>query len=140
MGDRGGAIAASWEDEKTVETEEQLLQLLRDQMPFHFHREPPPGYGDDTVASPEVLRYFANAGYGDFDYRPKLANVAKPTLVVVGEHDRTTPPRAARVLHEGIDGSELVVVSNAGHLSFVEEPDVYLDAVRRFLSGVTVQA
>ena len=44
------------------------------------------------------------------------------------------------MLHEGIDGSELVVVSNAGHLSFVEEPDVYLDAVRRFLSGVTVQA
>jgi pimeloyl-ACP methyl ester carboxylesterase len=140
MGDDGEAIAASWEDEKAVETDEQLKELWRAQMPFHFHRDPPAGYGDETVGSPEVLRHFANAGYGDFDYRPKLADVGKPTLVIVGEHDRTTTPRAARVLHEGIDGSDLVVVRNAGHLSFVEEQDFYLDAVRRFLRGVAVQA
>jgi proline-specific peptidase len=140
MGDRGAAIAATWEDEKTVETEEQLKQLLREQMPFHFHREPPPGYAEETVGSPDVLRHFANAGYGDFDYRPKLGDVHKPTLVVVGEHDRTTPPRAARVLHEGIANSELVLVPEAGHMSFVEQQVFYVDAVRRFLLGVAVKA
>src|SRR5205809_7394762 len=36
LGEDGKTIAASWENEKTVETEEQLKQLLRDQMPFHF--------------------------------------------------------------------------------------------------------
>jgi proline iminopeptidase len=137
LGEAGTPIAASWEDEKTVQTEGQLKQLLRVQMPFHFHREPPPGYAEETVGSPEVLRHFANAGYGDFDYRPKLGTVEKPTLVVVGEHDRTTTPRAARVLHEGIAGSELVLIPDAGHLSFVEQTDVYLDAVRRFLNDVT---
>src|SRR5881392_2587128 len=63
---------------------------------------------EETVGSPQVLRYFANFGYGAFDYRPKLSCVRKPTLIVVGEHDRTTTPRAARVLHEGIPNSELV--------------------------------
>ena len=140
LGEAGNPIAESWEREKTVETDEQFHQLWRTQMPFHFHRDPPSGYGDDAVPSPEVLRHFAKAGYGDFDYRPKLAGVDKPTLVIVGEHDRTTTPRAARVLHEGIGGSELVLVPDAGHLSFVEEQDFYLDAVRRFLSGVAVQA
>ena len=140
LGEDAAAIAASWEQEKTVESEEQLKQLLRDQMPFHFHGEVPPAYGEETVGSPDVLRHFANAGYGDFDYRPKLGGVDKPTLVVVGEHDRTTTPRAARVLHEGIPGSELVVVPSAGHMSFVEEPGFYLEAVRRFLSGIAVQA
>ncbi|MEA2145628.1 MAG: hypothetical protein QOG59_1215 [Solirubrobacteraceae bacterium] len=135
MGEAGKPIAASWEEEKTVQTEAQLKHLLRVQMPFHFHREPPPGYAEETVGSPEVLRHFANAGYGDFDYRPKLGTVEKPTLVVVGEHDRTTTPRAARVLHEGITGSELVLIPDAGHLSFVEQTDVYLDAVRRFLNA-----
>jgi pimeloyl-ACP methyl ester carboxylesterase len=139
MGESGAAIAASWEDEKTVETDEQFEQLWRAQLPFHFHREPPPGYGEGAVASPEVLRHFANAGYGDFDYRPKLSQVDKPTLVLVGEHDRTTTPGAARVLHDGIEDSELVVVRGAGHLSFVEEPDAYLEALRRFLSGVAIQ-
>ena len=140
LGEAGNPIAESWEREKTVETDEQLHQLLRDQMPFHFHGEPPPGYGEETVGSPEVLRHFANAGYGDFDYRPKLANVQKPTLVVVGEDDRTTTPRAARVLQHGIRDSELVLIPAAGHMSLVERPEVYLDAVRRFLSGIAVQA
>jgi pimeloyl-ACP methyl ester carboxylesterase len=131
------AIAASWEEERTVQTEGELQQLMRAQMPFHFHGEPPPGYGDDIVGSPDVLRHFAEAGYGDFDYRPKLGRVARPTVLIVGEHDRTTTPRAAHVLHEGIAGSELVIVPDAGHMSFVERTDVYLGAVRRFLNGVT---
>ena len=134
LGDHGETIAASWEAEKTVETEEQLKQLLRDQMPFHFHGDPPPGYAEDTVGSPEVLRYFANMGYGGFDYRPKLKDVAKPTLIIVGEHDRTTTPRASRVLHEGIQGSELVVIPEAGHMTLVEQTDSYLAAVRNFLA------
>jgi proline iminopeptidase len=140
LGNGRETIAASWEAEKTVETEEQLKQLLHDQMPFHFHGEPPPGYAEETVGSPEVLRYFANIGYGAFDYRPKLSSVRKPTLIVVGEHDRTTTPRAARVLHEGIPSSELVVIPDAGHMSFVEKSEPYLTAVRRFLSGVAIRA
>jgi proline-specific peptidase len=140
MGEAGKDIEASWEAEKTVETEDQLKELLRVQMPFHFHDEPPPGYADETVGAPDVLRHFANAGYGDFNYRRKLAEVTKPTLVIVGEHDRTTTPRAARVLHEGIEGSELVIVPDAGHLSFVEQPQFYLDAVRRFLAGAAIRA
>lgn len=137
LGDAGKPIAASWEEEKTVRTEEQLKQLLRVQMPFHFHGEPPPGYAEEIVGSPEVLRHFASAGYGDFDYRPKLGRVTKPTLVMVGDHDRTTTPRAARILHEGIAGSELVMIPDAGHMSFVEQTDAYLDAVRHFLRNVT---
>src|SRR5438067_10812446 len=105
LGDNRDTITPSWESEKTLETDEQLKQLLRDQMPFHFHGEPPPGYAEETVGSPEVLRYFANIGYGAFDYRPRLKDVDKPTLVIVGEYDRTTTPRAAGVLHEGIPNS-----------------------------------
>jgi pimeloyl-ACP methyl ester carboxylesterase len=59
--------------------------------------------------------------------------VQKPTLVIVGEKDRTTTPRAARVLHDGITRSELVVVPDAGHMSLVEAPGEYLEAVRGFV-------
>jgi pimeloyl-ACP methyl ester carboxylesterase len=137
MGEAGKPIAASWEDEKTVKTQAELRQLLRDQMPFHFHGEPPFGYAEETVGSPEVLRHFARSGYGNFDYRPQLGNVDTPTLVIVGEHDRTTTRRAAGVLHDGIEGSELVVLPEAGHLSFVEQNEPYLEAVGGFLGRVT---
>jgi proline-specific peptidase len=133
MGEAGSPIANSWEQEKTVRTEDELKELQRTQMPFHFAGDPPPRYGEETVGTPDVLRYFANAGYGDFDYTADLARVHKPTLVIVGEFDRTTTPRAARVLHEGIAGSELVVVPGVGHMSFVEAQGEYLDGVRSFL-------
>ena len=118
MGEDGVAIEESWEQEKTVATEEELQSLLRTQMPFHFAGDPPPGYGD-------------------FDYVPDLHRISKPTLVIVGEKDRTTTPRAARVLHDGIAQSELVVLPGVGHMSFVEAPDPYLNAVRTFLRRVS---
>lgn len=136
MGEAGDAIAESWEQEKTVETEAELRQLIEAQMPFHFHREPPPGFSERMVGSPEVLRHFATIGYGNFDYPPQLGRISKPTLVIVGEHDRATTPRAARILHEGISDSELVVIPGAGHMSFVEAPEPYFGAVRAFLRKI----
>ena len=136
LGDDGAAIAKSWEDERTVETEAEFAALMEVQMPFHFWGAAPPDFGASTVYAPEVLRHAANMGYGDFDYPSHLERVRKPTLVMVGEHDRTTTPRAARVLHDGIAGSELVVIPAAGHMSYVESPDVYVDALRGFLRGI----
>ena len=107
---------------------------MRIQAPFHFHGPPPPGFAEDTVYVADVLRYFANAGYGDFDYTPGLGNVSKPTLVLVGAEDRTTTPRAARVLHGAIPGSELVELAGAGHMSMIEAQEAYLRAVKRFLA------
>lgn len=136
MGEAGVPIAASWEQEKTVATEDELRELLRVQMPFHFAGDVPPGFGDETLGTPDVLRHFANIGYGDFDYLSDLHRVSKPTLVIVGEHDRTTTPRAAKALHQGIAGSRLVVLPGVGHMSFVETPEPYVDAVTTFLSEV----
>jgi proline iminopeptidase len=133
MGERGEAIAASWEQEKTAATDEDVLTLWRAQMPMHFAGEPPAGFGDTTVFSPDVLRYFANVGYGDFDFVPYLHHVRRPTLVVVGEHDLVTTPRAARALHEGIADSELAVIPGAGHMSYVEAQDEYRSRVSEFL-------
>ncbi|HKB19687.1 MAG TPA: alpha/beta fold hydrolase [Gaiellaceae bacterium] len=137
MGEVGVPIKASWEQEKTVATEDDLKELVRVQMPFHFEGDPPPGYAEDTVGTPDVLRHFANIGYGDFDYVPDLHHVSRPTLVIVGEQDRTTTTRAAHALHDGIAGSTLVVLPGVGHMSFVETPEPYMAAVTAFLRAAT---
>ena len=136
MGEAGKPIAESWEREQTVETEEEFRELMRVQWPFHFAGPVPAGFRDKTIYTPEVIRHFASAGYGDFDYVPDIPRVARPTLVLVGEEDRTTTLRAARVLHEGIAGSELTVIPAVGHMSFIEAPEAYMDAVRPFLRRV----
>src|SRR5918911_5190804 len=48
LGEAGAAIAESWGREKTGETDDDVAELLRVQMPFHFAGEPPPGYGEET--------------------------------------------------------------------------------------------
>ena len=136
MGEEGKEIADSWEWEKSVETPEECAELMRIQTPFHFHGPPPPDFAADTVYVADVLRHFANIGYGDFDYTPDLGRVSKPTLVVVGAEDRTTTPRASHVLHAGIAGSQLAVLDGAGHMSMIEAQEPYLAAVRGFLGRV----
>jgi proline iminopeptidase len=140
LGDDGASIVESWEDEKTVQTADEFGELMRAQLPFHFAGAVPAGFADGTLYAPEVIRHFANAGYGEFDYVPHLRRIDRPTLVVVGEHDRTTTPRAARALHEGIAESELAVIAGAGHMSFVEAQDEYLGHVIPFLRGVAAAA
>lgn len=133
LGADGKAIAESWEQEKTVRTGEDVAELLRKQMPFHFEGEVPPGYGEKTAYSADVLRHFARNGYGDFDFTPDLGRIDRPTLVVVGEKDRTTTLRAARALREGISGSAFAVIEGVGHMSFVEAQEEYLTVVRSLL-------
>lgn len=55
-----------------------------------------------------------------FDHRRQLAHVAVPAAVIVGTHDRLTPPRHARALVRAIPNAELVVLPGAGHMPMLE--------------------
>lgn len=130
-------VKRSWALEPTVRTREEFAEVMRLQMPFHFASVESEGYarylavGDRTVYAPEVLAYFAEHEYA-IEYEDRLGEIAKPALVLVGELDRTCTPRAARDLNAGIPGSELVVIPDAGHQSYIEQPAMYFAAVRDF--------
>jgi pimeloyl-ACP methyl ester carboxylesterase len=59
-----------------------------------------------------------------------------PALVLVGAEDSYTPLDQAELIHDLIDGSELVVVDRAGHLPGLEQPEVVNEALLRFLAAV----
>jgi len=65
----------------------------------------------------------------------ELGRIKLPTLVMVGEKDVSTPPARARRIAEGIEGAELVLVPDAGHLSTLEEPAAVNQALERFLAA-----
>lgn len=65
-----------------------------------------------------------------------LARITAPTLVVVGEHDSSSPVSAAVQLRDGIPGARLRVVPDAAHLAALERPDVVTDHVVAFLAEV----
>jgi len=65
---------------------------------------------------------------------PTLAGV--PTLVVVGEADTLTPPNQARAMADAIPGGRLAVISGAGHLPPVEQPEATTASLREFLRSL----
>ncbi len=62
-----------------------------------------------------------------------LATITCPTLVIVGEQDSLTPPDAVHDYASRIPGVQLVVLPHAGHLSNLEQPETFLEAIRNFL-------
>jgi proline iminopeptidase len=135
-------VAASWAREQEVRTAGDVAALLHDQMPFHFADPRDPRIADferrhaGAVHSPDVLRHFSAAGYGDIEVEDRLGEVRRPVLVLAGRHDRVCVLDGARAIADGIPGARLEVFEESGHTTYVEEQQRYLDAVRTFLAGV----
>jgi len=68
------------------------------------------------------------------DITPFLTKIYVPTLILVGEHDRITPPVFSEQMHSSIRNSELVLLPNAGHISNLERPSGFNSALYSFLT------
>jgi pimeloyl-ACP methyl ester carboxylesterase len=65
-----------------------------------------------------------------------LSTIDVPTLVIVGEHDALTPPDESRLIAEGIPRARLVTIDQAGHMSNLENPEAFNEALITFLREV----
>ncbi len=133
-------VMASWAREPSVRTSEEFAELMTDQFPFHFADPLDPRIADylqrtnDTVYSPDVLRLFSANGYGGIEVEDRLGEVSSPVLVMAGRHDRTCTVEASEAIAAGIPNAELRIFEQSGHMTFVEEQDLYIAIVRSFLT------
>lgn len=70
---------------------------------------------------------------GRTDTTEALPKIGVPTLILVGEHDAVTPPSAAKSMHDRITNSRLHLIANAGHMSNLENPNVFNEHLTGFL-------
>lgn len=69
------------------------------------------------------------------DFRPHLAKIACPTLVLCGRQDALTPLADSEFIAGSIPGAKLVVVEECGHMSTMERPEEVNAALRNWLEG-----
>ena len=62
-----------------------------------------------------------------------MSTVKLPTLIIAGALDIGAPPAMSRAIADRIEGSKLVVLDDAAHLSVVEQPEAFGTLVREFL-------
>ena len=63
-----------------------------------------------------------------------LRAVSVPTLMVVGDEDRLSPPEDAQAMADAVTGARLEVLPRAGHLSAMECPEEFNAAVLKFVA------
>ena len=93
----------------------QLWAMVADYSGWHWYHPDPL-----VVSQPPAAR--------------RLAAIAVPTLALAGEHDDAEYRRAAEVLAQTVSGARHGIIPRAGHLSNLENPAAFNQAVRDFLS------
>src|SRR6266542_1990804 len=70
-----------------------------------------------------------------FDSRRRLAEIRCPTLVIAGSNDRGVPIHHAKMLHDGIPGSQLVMIEGADHALIWTHTDEFMRVTDEFLGS-----
>ncbi|MFI5366273.1 MAG: alpha/beta fold hydrolase [Candidatus Binatia bacterium] len=91
----------------------------------------------DRVARNDKAAYVraARAAFG-FSVCGRLGEIAAPTLVVVGDADRVTPPPLSEEIAARIPRARLARIANAGHITNMERPQEFNRVVLDFLSSL----
>ena len=67
------------------------------------------------------------------DIRESFSKIKSDTLLLWGESDLESPLTSAKIFKDLIPKSELLVLKNAGHYSFIDQPDRFILEVKKFL-------
>jgi 3-oxoadipate enol-lactonase len=67
------------------------------------------------------------------DTTDTLPKIKVPTCIIVGEHDKLTPPSVAKTMAEIISDSELHIIPKSAHMSNLENSKEFNDKLNSFL-------
>jgi len=111
--------------------------------PYVYQNRPDPNYdplSSNTSTAWDVYRemwgsdgeFVVDGNLKEVEYVDQLSQIKVPTLIIVGDHDESDP-RMSQEMHERIAGSQLVILPNSGHMTFVDQTEQFLRAVRDFV-------
>jgi len=72
------------------------------------------------------------------DHTQFLSRVVAPAMIMVGKEDAITPVSESEFMHKEIGGSRLKVIEGAGHVSNIEQPERFNEALSKFLRDLEV--
>ena len=138
----GPGVRPMWEDRMRVAESEGMTPTLVDRTMAIWFTEAFRAQRPEAVERiAAMLRASDPRGYaaairaiGFVDLTERIDAIRCPTLVVVGEQDPGTPPAMARIIHERVAGSELLVLPGAMHCAVVETADRFVPALLAFFA------
>jgi pimeloyl-ACP methyl ester carboxylesterase len=135
------AVAALEEEQEAkFTTDQELADLFFREFPLYFARygDAEAGYADtlrSETINADTLLLFNREIFNTFDLRERLRSITAPTLVITGEDDFICGPLCAAEISAAIPGAREVIVGDAGHMLFIEQPQAFHDEVASFLES-----
>lgn len=86
---------------------------------------------EDYLATPEIQETYKKV-IGE-DLRPDLSKIKVETLLFWGADDKETPIQYAEIMNKEIKNSQKVIVREAGHFSFLDQPQEFAETLKDFI-------
>jgi pimeloyl-ACP methyl ester carboxylesterase len=121
-------------------SDEELAPIVFRELPMYFahYGAAEAGYLDtlkSELPNADALKLFNHEIFNTFDLRDRLPSITAETLVITGDADFITGPVCAEEICAGVKDARMVVVGDAGHMVFVEQPQAFHDEVADFLES-----
>jgi pimeloyl-ACP methyl ester carboxylesterase len=87
---------------------------------------------EDYVATPGLTQTYLNVISEDLTEYVK--KISQPTLIIYGQNDTATPPEFGKKMHGLIPNSKFQILPNAGHFSFLDQPEEFVKVVSDFIA------
>ncbi len=109
--------------------------------PYIYQKHPDPDYDPTNGGLAWTLyremwgsngEYIIDGNLKSVEYVDRLHTIKVPTLINCGDHDECDPS-LSKEMHEKIPGSKLVIFPQSGHMTFVDQPNMFIKAIDDFL-------
>jgi len=110
--------------------------------PYLYQKNPDPDYDPTAGGFSWALyremwgsngEYVIDGNLVSVEYTDMLHTINVPTLITVGDNDECAPS-LSELMHEKISNSELVIYPQSGHMTFVDQPNMFIKSIEDFLS------
>jgi proline iminopeptidase len=121
--------------------DEEMRSLFLRALPFYFHDQEILKKNASVLEATITLSAHPFRGFDtSVSLFPQLHEIKAPTLIVVGSDDSVCSPVQAQRLHLGILCSKLLLIEDAGHFIWMEQPEAFFAGIRKFLPVVGYKA
>jgi len=141
--EKGGLFGHGYDYQKNRYTDEYMIAAWGlGYFPYLYQNHLDPNYDPvgNGIMSWDLYRemwgsdgeFIIDGNLKSVEYVGKLNTIKVPTLITCGDHDECDPS-LSKEMHEKIAGSKLVIFPKSGHMTFVDQPDLFIKAINGFL-------
>ncbi|MDR3610244.1 MAG: proline iminopeptidase-family hydrolase [Ignavibacteriaceae bacterium] len=141
--EKAGLYGNGKDYEKQRYTQEYMISAWGDgYFPYLYQNHPDANYDPLTsgIMSWDLYRqmwgsngeFIIDGNLKSVEYAELLPSIKVPTLITVGDHDECAPSLSEE-MHKLIVGSELFILPKSGHMTFVDQPDLFINKINKFL-------